>query len=116
MKPDTEAKRQLPQARGILRLAGRLGITGLMTAVIVLVAIQFLHVINDDIFAERELSSMQNDITTLRIREQFQLRELHRLRDPQGAIPEIHDKLRLVRPNEAIIYLRPAPPTSSPSP
>jgi hypothetical protein len=113
---NNEAKRQMPAAHGMLRLAGRLGMTGLMTVVAVLIAIQFAHVVNDNVVAEREFSSAQSDITALQARERFQLRELRRLRNPEGAIPEIHDKLRLVRPNEAIIFLRPAPATSSPNP
>jgi hypothetical protein len=108
-------KRKTP-ALGILRLAGRLGTTALMSVVAVLIGIQFLHVLNDNVSAMRELSGVQSDITALQSRERFQLREIQRLQSPEGAVPEIHDKLRLVRPNEAIIFLRPAPPTASPAP
>ena len=50
-----------------------------------------------------------------RIRRDDQQRELRRLRDPQGAVPEIHDRLRLVRPNETLIFVfpKPAPVTST---
>jgi hypothetical protein len=59
-----------------------------------------------------ELSTVNSDIDALRLRHEEQLRELHRLEDPDGAIPEIHDRLRLVRPNEAIIFVSPAPPAT----
>jgi hypothetical protein len=35
------------------------------------------------------------------------------LSDPRGALPEIHDRLRLVRPGEVLIFVSPAP---SPAP
>ncbi|MBV8148061.1 MAG: hypothetical protein JO092_03095, partial [Candidatus Eremiobacteraeota bacterium] len=53
------------------------------------------------------------DVAGLERRRMQQQRELVRLEDPLGAVPEIHDRLRLVRPNEAIIFLNPAP---SPNP
>jgi hypothetical protein len=62
-----------------------------------------------------ELSGVDSDISSLEARHVLQLRELRRLRDPDGAVPEIHDRLRLVRPNEAIIFVSPAP-SASPSP
>jgi hypothetical protein len=58
----------------------------------------------------RSLSSVQEDVEALRDHKRREERELRRLMDPEGAVPEIHERLHLVRPNEAIIYVRPAPP------
>jgi cell division protein FtsB len=54
-------------------------------------------------------------MAALERRRDDQQRELRRLRDPQGAVPEIHDRLRLVRPNETLIFVfpKPAPVTST---
>jgi cell division protein FtsB len=82
-----------------------------------LVAIQFARAIGENVAAARELASIRSDIATLKARREDQLHELRRLRDPQGAVPEIHDRLRLVRPNEALIFVSPQPAAdSSPAP
>jgi cell division protein FtsB len=91
--------------------------TALALLVATLVIIQFARAIGENVAAERELGAIRTDIVTLKARRADQLRELRRLRDPQGAVPEIHDRLRLVRPNEALIFVSPQPATdSSPAP
>jgi cell division protein FtsB len=92
-----------------LRLAGRIIATALGILVVTLVAIQFARAIGDDLAAAHQLSTLRSDIAALERRRDEQQRELRRLRDPQGAIPEIHDRLRLVRPNEALIFVSPQP-------
>jgi hypothetical protein len=57
----------------------------------------------------RELRSVDGDLTMLRAKREAQLREIARLSDPRGAVPEIHDRLHLVGDKEAIIYLKGAP-------
>jgi cell division protein FtsB len=79
---------------------------------VVLVVVQFARVIGDDVTAERQLSAIRADIASLQRERAEQQRELRRLRDPEGAIPEIHDRLRLVRPNEALIFVSPQPAAS----
>jgi cell division protein FtsB len=82
-----------------------------------LVTVQFARVIDKNVALARELSSTQTDIDDLHARREHQLRELRRLESPDGSIPEIHDRLRLVAPNEAIIFVKPAPsaaPSSNP--
>jgi cell division protein FtsB len=82
--------------------------------VFVLVAVQFGRIIHENVAMAQELSSVQGDVHTLEARRREQIRELRRLADPEGAVPEIHDRLRLVRPNEALIFVKPAPATPAP--
>lgn len=100
-------KRQTKTA-GIVRLCSRL-IFGLVAVVVfTLVSIQFARIVNENVAMAGSLTSVQQDVTQLRRHKQETERELRRLLDPQGAIPAIHDRLHLVRPNEAIIYIKPA--------
>jgi hypothetical protein len=92
-----------------LRFAGRLGVAALASVVFLLVGIQFARVIGENVAMAHELASVQSDIKVLEARKRTQLRELRRLADPEGAVPEIHDRLRLVGPNEAIVFVKPSP-------
>jgi septal ring factor EnvC (AmiA/AmiB activator) len=96
-----------------IRLAGRLAAVALSLLIALLVGIQFARVIGQNVAMERELHDVRSDIASLERRRVEQQRELLRLQDPLGAVPEIHDRLRLVRSNEAIIFLNPVP---SPAP
>ncbi len=101
----------------MLRLAGRVSAFLIALLVFALVAVQFARVIDQNVALARDLSSTQSDIAALQARRAWQIRELRRLRDPEGAVPEIHDRLKLVRPNEAIIFVSPAPSAAaSPAP
>jgi hypothetical protein len=101
--------------RPVIRFAGRITAVAIALLVVALVAVQFARAIGENLTAVHELSSIRTDISALEKRRDDQRRELIRLRDPQGAIPEIHDRLRLVRPNEAIIFVSPQP-AATPSP
>lgn len=115
-RPARTVKRRT-RASLVVRFLGRVGATTLALLVFTLVAIQFARVIHQNIALSRELATTQNDITQLQAHRDWQLRQLRRLQDPQGAIPEIHDRLRLVRANEAIVFVSPLPPPeSSPNP
>lgn len=96
-------------ARPILRLLGRCTASALGLLVFTLVSIQFVRVIAQDAGTARELSSVRRQIAQLERRRAEQQAEIRRLRDPHGAIPEIHDRLRMVRPNEELIFVSPAP-------
>jgi cell division protein FtsB len=98
-----------------LRLAGRVTAAALVVLIATLVAIQFARAIGENLAASRELAAIRSDITALQRRRDEQQSELRRLRDPQGAIPEIHDRLRLVRPNETLIFVSPQPQAGDPS-
>lgn len=100
-----------PRALGFMRLAGRLGTVAMIAVVTVLVSVQFARVIQANVVMATQLASVQNDIQALRVRRAIQVRDLRRLRNPKGAIPEIHDRLRLVGPNEALIFIKPALPS-----
>ena len=105
------------QASLALRLAGRVCATLVAILVFVLVGVQFARVIGENVALARDLSSTQSDIAALQARREWQMRELRRLQVPDGAIPEIHDRLKLVKPNEAIIFVSPAPsPATTPAP
>ncbi len=98
--------------RPAFRMAGRVIVLFFVLLVVTLVTIQFARAIGQNLAAARELSAIRSDISALERRREDQQRELRRLRDPQGAIPEIHDRLRLVRPNEALIFVSPQPASS----
>jgi cell division protein FtsB len=99
----------LKRTRRILRLTGRITAAAILFLFSTLVGAQYVRAIGENLAASHELSSIRADISTLEKRRDEQRRELLRLRDPQGAIPEIHDRLRLVRPNEALIFVSPQP-------
>lgn len=101
----------------VWRFFRRLGVAAVALLVFTLVAIQFVRLVDQNVALAGELASTQNDIVHLEARRAWQLRQLHRLESPQGAIPEIHDRLRLVGPNEAIVFVSPIPspqPSSTP--
>lgn len=104
------------RASPVLRLAGRIIAAGVAVLVVALIVVQFARAIGENVGTARELSALRSDIVALQKRRDEQQRELRRLRDPQGAVPEIHDRLRLVRPNEAIIFVSPQPGAPSPTP
>ena len=108
----TRSNGALKRARPVLRAAGRLLAAAVVLLLVVLVVVQFARAIGDDVAAERQLSAIRADIAALQRERAEQQRELRRLRDPEGAIPEIHDRLRLVRPNEALIFVSPQPASS----
>jgi hypothetical protein len=96
--------------RGVLRLLGRLTIASVVLVVAGFVALQFVHIIDKNIALAHELSTVTNDVAILRARRAHERAAIVRLSDPRGAIPEIHDRLRLAAPREAIVYLKKAPP------
>ncbi|MDQ2993201.1 MAG: hypothetical protein M3R30_10345 [Candidatus Eremiobacteraeota bacterium] len=101
--------KRTPRTSGFLYFLGRLGVAALASIVFLLVGIQFARVIGENVAMAHELASVQGDIKVLEARKRTQLRELRRLADPEGVIPEIHDRLRLVGPNEAIVFVKPSP-------
>lgn len=97
----------------LIRFAGRIVATAVALLVLSLVVVQYARIANADVTLTRDLSSTQDDIAALRARRSRQLRDVRRLESPEGAIPEIHDRLRLVGPRETIIFVSPGP---SPAP
>ncbi|MEO9170858.1 MAG: hypothetical protein ABI282_07155 [Candidatus Baltobacteraceae bacterium] len=105
--------KQRPRVQPILRFAGRVTATLVGLLVFSLVSVQFARVVEANVALAHELSSTQDDVGALQVRREHQLREINRLESPDGAIPEIHDRLRLVGPREAIIFVSPAPSPAS---
>ena len=61
-------------------------------------------------------SAARGQVADLHAKEQQQQRTIERLSDPEGAVPAIHERLRLVGPGEELIYLqqpRPRPAATS---
>ncbi|HEY2476693.1 MAG TPA: hypothetical protein VGI19_18075 [Candidatus Cybelea sp.] len=103
--------------RPALLVAGRAVTAAVVLLVAALVLVQFARAIGENVAAARQLSSLQTDISALERQRDKQKQEILRLREPEGAVPEIHERLRLVRPNEALVFLSPAPapaPTATP--
>jgi septal ring factor EnvC (AmiA/AmiB activator) len=112
----TDRNERLKRARRVVRLASRVAVLAGVLLLSTLVGVQFAHVIGEDLAFAHQLSTIRSDIHALEKRRAEQQRELVRLRNPEGAVPEIHDRLRLLRPNEAIIFVSPAPSAASSAP
>jgi hypothetical protein len=91
--------------RPLLRLSARVGILAVTCTVVALIAVQYGRIVERNLWYAGQLSQVQRDVESLERKRDVQLREIRRLSDPQGAIPEIHDRLHLVGDHEAIIYL-----------
>lgn len=93
--------RPLPLLRGLARI----GVLGVTCTVVALIAVQYARIVEKNVGYARELTEVHRDVDALERKREAQLREIARLSDPQGAIPEIHDRLHLVGSHEAIIYV-----------
>jgi hypothetical protein len=94
------------RVRFALRLLGRGVVVAIVGAFITVVGLQYARIIGRNVDMADRLTAAQNDIRTLQVKRAEQDRQIRRLSDPAGAIPEIHDKLHLVGDHEAIIYLK----------
>ena len=95
----------------IVAWLGRLALGALLVGFFVLVATQFTHMVARNVATAAELRTVERDLVVLRAQKIDMERNIRRLSDPRGAIPEIHDRLHLTGPHEAIIYLKGAPAT-----
>jgi len=93
-----------------LRLASRLALASVVLIFSTLVGMQFTGIVAKNFALAHELAATRADVAALRARTERQRATIRRLGDPQGAVPEIHEKLRLVGPHEEIIYVRGAAP------
>jgi hypothetical protein len=81
----------------------------------VLIGVQYARIIERNIAYVHQVHDVERDVSDLEARRDEQLRQIARLSDPRGAIPEIHDRLHEVGDREEIIYLkRPGAGTSDP--
>lgn len=90
----------------VLRLAGRIALVAVVACVLALVSIQFEGILAKNVAMAHEVDRSRADIAALEKREREQQITLRRLSTPEGAIPEIHEKLRMVGPHEEIILVR----------
>ena len=90
----------------LIRGLSRIGVACVIVFAVSLVGVQYVRVIGRNVALSRELRAAQSDVASLKVKRARQLREIRRLSDPRGAVPEIHDRLRLVAAKEAIIYLK----------
>ena len=83
--------------------------------VLTLVAIQYEKILARNVSLQRTVNATRADIGVLRDQQKKKRLEIERLSDPEGAVPEIHDRLHLVSPREELIYVK-GMPTAAPSP
>jgi hypothetical protein len=90
----------------LLRLASRIGVVCVVVVVGSLIAVQYARLIGRTVALAHEVRDARREVARLETKRIQQDREIRRLGDPVGALPEIHDRLHLVGDNEAIIYLK----------
>ncbi len=100
--------------RGLARLAARAGVVLAAGVIVSLIVAQYAHIIGRNVTYAAELHDVRRDIAALEKKRAQQQRDIARLSDPRGAIPEIHDRLHLVGDKEAIIYLKRHDGTTNP--
>ncbi|HEY0381210.1 MAG TPA: hypothetical protein VGC72_03320 [Candidatus Elarobacter sp.] len=99
------------KSSSLVRALGRMGVIGVGAIALSLIGVQYAHVIGRNTALAHQLHAVEHDIVDLKARRAQQQREIRRLSDPHGAVPEIHDRLHLVGDHEAIIYLKHGRPT-----
>lgn len=98
----------------LVRLFGKLSVAAMALLVLTLVAIQYEKIVARNVSLQRTVNATRADIGVLREQERKKRLEIERLSDPEGAVPEIHDRLHLVSPHEELIYVK-GMPTAAPS-
>ncbi len=96
----------MSRAHYALRLFGRLAVVAVAASFLFVVGLQYARIIGKNAAMADQLAAAQSDVRMLEAKRAAQERTIRRLSDPAGAIPEIHDKLHLVRDDEAIIYFK----------
>ena len=90
----------------LLALLARLGVTAIGGTFTVLIAVQYVRIVERNVAYIQQVREVNADIGALEQKRDLQMRQIRRLSDPRGAIPEIHDRLHMVGPHEEIIYLK----------
>jgi hypothetical protein len=89
-----------------VRLGARFAVIAVAGVISLMIAAQYAHIVHRNFSYLMQLRGVQADIVALERKRIDQRHEIARLSDPQGAIPEIHDRLHLVGDHEEIIYLK----------
>jgi hypothetical protein len=90
----------------LLRSLTRFGVVAIGGTFAVLIGVQYARIIERNVSYVHQVRDVERDVAALEVKRDEQLRQIKRLSDPSGAIPEIHDRLHLVGDHEAIIYLK----------
>lgn len=99
------SRRMPPLLRFACRVAAALGACFVLTVL----SIAFAQRIQQNFALARELSSTEHDIGALQLRRAEETREVRRLQTPEGVVPYIYRRLRMVKPGQTLIYLVPEP-------
>jgi hypothetical protein len=90
----------------MMAFLARLSVTAIGGTFAILIAVQYVRIIERNVSYVHQVHAVESDVGALTEKRDKQLRTIQRLSDPQGAIPEIHDRLHMVGDHEAIIYLK----------
>ena len=90
----------------LLRSLARLSVIAIGGTFAVLIGVQYARIVERNVAYMQQVRQVERDVSALEHKRDEQRRQISRLSDPRGAIPEIHDRLHLVRDHEAIIYLK----------
>lgn len=90
----------------LLAWFARLGVTAIGGTFAVLIAVQYGRIVERNVAYIQQIQAVNADVNMLEQKRTQQRRQIQRLSDPRGAIPEIHDRLHMVGPHEEIIYLK----------
>jgi len=74
-----------------------------------LVVAQFARVVGTNLKLEADLRRTRSQIASYERRDLRLRRRIVRLRTARGAIPEIHERLRMLAPNERMVLVEPRP-------
>lgn len=97
----------------LLRAIVAAGAAAVTLGLLALIVVQCAKLLERNISLSRELAVLQGETADLQQKESAQKRMIARLRDPSGAIPEIHQRLRVVRSDETLIYVQAPQPTAA---
>lgn len=98
-----------------LRRAGGIFAAAVGAWFLIVVATQYVRAVQRNVDLSHQLAATQSEIHALSEKRDRQVRDIKRLSDPRGAVPEIHDRLKFVGSHEAIIYLKNgSPPPAAP--
>jgi cell division protein FtsB len=100
----------------LLRACAAFGATAVALGLLALIVLQCAHLIQRNVALSRELVVVRGEVSDLEHKRAEQERTIRRLHDPSGAVPEIHERLRLVRPNEIMIFVKGVRVTPAPIP
>ena len=90
----------------LVQAAGRVVLALVALGLIAVVGLQVARVVHRNVVLAHELHTVTRDVAELQRRRAAEEKTIRRLRDPAGTIPDVHDRLHLTRPDEAIIYVR----------